>query len=37
MTDMAQLATLIGPIFVPMEKRCAGRDKQGDGHNDDQV
>jgi hypothetical protein len=23
MTDMAQLTTLIGPVFMPMEKRSA--------------
>jgi len=37
MTDMAQLATLIGPVFMPMEQRSTGGDKKGDRQNNDEA
>jgi hypothetical protein len=36
-TGMAELATLIGPVFVPMKKRRARGDKQRHRQNDDQA
>jgi hypothetical protein len=37
MTGMAELTTLIGPIFMPMKKGSPGGDKQGRRQNDDEA